>query len=143
MTLTCEQCTDRLIDYHYRELSKDDLRSVAQHLSHCSDCALAYCRLEADLTGLSALLDAEPSPEVLVELKSKVRQRFRPRSGWTRLLEWRIPVYQPLAAAAAGLALWVVVRPATPPEPMPTPAPAAEIRNYDAPTIGALPLNVL
>ena len=46
---TCQDVSERLIDYHYDELPATERGRVARHLARCGDCARAYCALHADL----------------------------------------------------------------------------------------------
>ncbi|MCA9549252.1 MAG: zf-HC2 domain-containing protein [Myxococcales bacterium] len=99
-----------LVDHHFGELPEDLNLQVARHLAECPSCALEYCRLRADLEGLSSLEEAPPA-RLHAALRARVDRRFG-RHGLARvraLFELRVPAYQPalaLVLLALG-ALWV------------------------------------
>lgn len=108
--MNCEECQDALIDYHYRELDEPARRSVAEHLCDCSSCAVAYVRLDAELSGLRATLSERPRPEVRRALEARVAQAF-PRRLWPRLtgiFTRRVALYQPILVAAVVLIGWLM-----------------------------------
>jgi len=146
MTLTCDQCREHLIDYHYRETNGTTSRAVASHLSSCTSCAVEYCRLDADLGGIATLLEDEPGPRVLANLEREVRHAARPKRRLFDLLQLRVPIYQPMAVLLATGAMWFFfTHLALPDETDSTPSPssAAEIRDYDARTLISIQANVL
>ncbi|MCB9737181.1 MAG: zf-HC2 domain-containing protein [Deltaproteobacteria bacterium] len=104
--LPCAACQDRLVDYRFAELDDADRRAVAAHLAACGDCAVAYCRLDADLAGVGAALAETPPPEVHAALRARVAATFRPplHRRLAALLTQRVPLYQGALAAAATVA---------------------------------------
>jgi len=143
--MTCETVRQRLIDHYYGELPPQQRREVAQHLTGCGDCALEYCRLDADLGGLGQLCDESPSPQLQARLRDRVATQFRP-PWWRRL--WRvgafpIPAYQTALLLAAVLLAWLLVGPrlgvrSDHPRPV-TPV----VQGYDASRIVSLDPNLL
>lgn len=109
--MTCQECQDALIDYHYGELDPERRARTAEHLGGCSLCAMEYCRLDADLSGVTACVDDAPRPEVQAALRAKVRATFRP-PWWRRVLSWSaapIPAYQTALLLLVSLALTVLL----------------------------------
>ncbi|MCB9558449.1 MAG: zf-HC2 domain-containing protein [Deltaproteobacteria bacterium] len=147
---TCQDVSERLIDYHYDELPATERGRVARHLARCGDCARAYCALHADLTALGWSDDtARPGTDLHQRLRGAVERRFR-RSLWQRLslaVRRPIPVYQALAfAVLVLLALWF----ALPARPLSSTNAALQpsdrqvlIENYDAADLMALSPNTL
>ncbi|TNF31786.1 MAG: anti-sigma factor, partial [Deltaproteobacteria bacterium] len=78
MSLTCPDCQDRLIDYRLGELDTPARRDIAAHLAECGACAVAYCRLDADVSGIGAALYEAPPARVHAALKAQVAAEFRP-----------------------------------------------------------------
>lgn len=108
--MNCQECQDALIDYHYRELGEAPRRAVAAHLCDCSSCAVAYVRLDAELSGLTASLSERPRPEVRRALEARVARAF-PRRLWPRLagiFTRRVALYQPILVAALVLIVWLM-----------------------------------
>lgn len=112
----CSTCEANLIDFVHGEVDRATHVALARHLSTCPTCALASCRLRADLDGISAWGLEAPRPAVRDALRAQVEREF----GETRPLEsvgllaraWRtlsvpVPAYQ-AALVAAGVALAVV-----------------------------------
>ena len=137
--MSCESIREQLIDYHYGEIAAEARTVVATHLGGCAECALEYCRLHADLSGISVL--EEPRPHVLQNLKREVRAKSARPSFLSRWLKIRVPLYQPALIALSALAVWFVVsdgpllldsRNATP-----------EVDNYDARATPGIDLNLL
>jgi anti-sigma factor RsiW len=156
--MSCEECGARLIDYHYGELSLEEQRCVAAHLTSCSFCALEYCRLHASLAGLTDWLSEEPPPALRDALRSRVEQTFRVPLWRTlaRLFSVRIPLYQAALLLLLLLAGWVFLRDvptlrggqgdALAPRRAVTAGPARErtvLKGYDASRIVPLDPNVL
>jgi anti-sigma factor RsiW len=109
--LTCESCQAQLIDYHFGELDAAARREVAGHLTSCSRCALEYCRLHADLTGLGDSLADGPRREVELRLRDRVERTFRP-PWWRRLLRLGaapIPAYQTALVVVGLLLVWFLL----------------------------------
>ena len=123
--MSCEHCQDNLIDFAHRELDEPTHRTVASHLAQCADCALEYCRLQADMHGIaSAHTDDAPSPHVAAALREKVAAAVAPSFGRRALSSRRRP--EPMGAvlaAAVPLAIWLALalgdteRPTNPPAP--------------------------
>lgn len=103
--VTCEHCERSLIDFIHDELEASDHVVVARHLASCSSCALASCRLRADLEGIAAVADEAPGAHVRAQLRARVVTEFTPRPGLVDRLRrvWSrpIPAWQALGLAAA------------------------------------------
>lgn len=110
--MECEACESDLIDFVHGELERERHVEVARHLANCSGCALASCRLRADLDGISALVQEAPRPEVRAALRAQVEQTFAParRVRLGRLWMRPVPVYQAVLIAAAAAALLLVIQ---------------------------------
>lgn len=107
--MSCEHCQDHLIDFAHRELDEPTHRTVASHLAQCADCALEYCRLQADMQGIAAAhTDDAPSPHVAAALREKVAAAVAPSFPRRVLSSLRrpVPMYGALLAAAIPLAIW-------------------------------------
>lgn len=128
--MSCEHCQDHLIDFAHRELDDETHRTVASHLAQCADCALEYCRLQADMHGIAAAhTDDAPGPHVAAALREKVAAAVAPSLGRRVLWSLRrpVPMYGALLAAAIPLAMWFAAwlamalgsaaRPTNPPTP--------------------------
>lgn len=138
--MNCDTCEPLLIDHLHGELANEERRPVAAHLTECSACALAYCRLAADVQGIAAAYAVQPSDSTRDRLRERVAAEFRP-SVWRRM--WRfvaqpVPAYGVACAAAIPLLLWAV-SPAPPAtsetdEAAPAVSKPARILDYDAST---------
>jgi len=106
MSLTCERSRELLVDHYYGELAPSERREMAAHLTSCAACALEYCRLDADLGGLTELLGEEPRPEVESRLRRAVEREFRP-GLWRRL--WRVGLFPVPAYQTALLVVALLV----------------------------------
>jgi anti-sigma factor RsiW len=118
--MSCEDIERSLVDYYYRDLPAEERRSIALHLGSCARCALEYCRLEADLSGLRDLLESdEPGPGVKSTLAAKVEAEFG-AGLWTRLqriVSRPLPAYQAALFASAVAALLFLFVAQKEPEP--------------------------
>jgi anti-sigma factor RsiW len=126
--MTCEEYGENLIDYHYDELEPAARREVATHLASCGRCALEYCRLQADLSGLWDPEEGSPRPAVHARLEARVAREFG-APWWHRLLRvgtFPIPAYQVVLALALFVLAWGIWRAPQTPAPAP-PGPAALI----------------
>ena len=91
--LGCDVCQELLVDYHFGELAPELRGRVAHHLGGdgepdadgCASCAVAYCRLHADLEGIAAAVEVTPGPQVQARLRALVEATFRP-PWWRRAL---------------------------------------------------------
>lgn len=134
--MNCNDCQDRLIDFAHDEIVGAAREPIAAHLAQCPDCALEYCRLQADLHGISAAHDEEaPRPHVRAALRARVAAAIAP-PWWQRVarsLRRPIPMYGAVLAAAVPLAVWIATSLEQSP-PMPAPVRASEptITHYDA-----------
>jgi anti-sigma factor RsiW len=134
--VNCEHCQQQLIDYVHDELGADEGKAIAVHLAQCSDCALEYCRLRADVDGIARAYCDSPSPAVRDELRARVQREFAPPL-WRRLarvLTRPVPIYGAAVAAVVPLLVWVatdVIRHAPGREPTAIERPA-KITDYDA-----------
>lgn len=113
---SCDPCRELLIDYYYRELPAQQRDEVTRHLTTCSGCAVEYCRLQADLSGVGEALERAPRPRVQARLRQRVAQEFAPPT-WQRVARWLVlpvPAYQTVLLVAALLLLWALLGPARP-----------------------------
>ena len=111
--MNCEHCESLLIDHAHAELGPAEHAEVTRHLAGCPTCALASCRLRADLEGLLQAT-CEPAPPALrARLRAEVARSFRP--SWPRralaALARPVPAYALLAALALPGLLWIFTRP--------------------------------
>ena len=129
--MDCEQCETCLIDHVHGELEPAPRAAVTRHLAECAGCAVAFCRLRADLDGLLAATEVAPPAAVRASLRAEVERSFRP-NWWRRALaQVRRPV--PAYAVALALAIPAVVWFARAPERSPvTSASPAKLQGYDA-----------
>ncbi len=115
--LSCSACDALMIDHAYGETGDDDRVAVARHLATCSTCALAFCRLKADLDGVLEATVMAPPGALRRRIRAEVAKSFGPR--WTtRLLDlWRrpVPAYGVVFASLIPVMIWVAAtfRPAT------------------------------
>jgi|GEM_PF-1497905 len=140
-TTTCSDVQDQLIDYRFGELDPPARRAVAAHLAECGACAVAYCRLDADVAGIGAALHEEPPAHVHAALKARVEAEFRPPllRRVRAFLNRRIPVYQGALATAGVIAAVLLVTPSPPASPpLPASAPAVDLTAHDAPEVREL-----
>jgi anti-sigma factor RsiW len=147
--MRCEECGDCLIDYYYGEDEPERRQEVAAHLASCSACAMEYCRLDADLSGIGTMLEDAPRPEVQRRLRQDVERAFAP-PWWRRLLRlgtFPIPAYQAMLVLCLVLLAWTFLRaPASKP---PTAVPVAPgsttllFKDYDASTLVSVDPNLL
>jgi len=142
--LGCDDCTACLIDHVFGELDGSpggDAAAVSAHLAQCSACALEFCRLRADLSGLADAVAQAPQPYVAARLRERVQAEFAPPWWRAALASLRrpIPAYGALAAAALPLAAWAVMHTAESSSPQSHKADAATrpvlIEQYDASTV--------
>lgn len=128
--MNCEHCESLLIDHAHAELAPDERGAVTRHLAGCPACALAHCRLRADLDGVLLAAREAPSPGLRARLRAEVERSFRPT--WRRRVQAAlarpVPAYAVLAALVVPAALWLLTlaRPTT------TASPAPRLRGYDA-----------
>jgi anti-sigma factor RsiW len=142
--MACESVQELMVDYYYRDLSDDDRKSVAVHLSACASCAMEYCRLEADLSGLGDLLAEGPRPELKKALAVRVQKEFA-RPWYKRLAEILrspLPAYQAalLVSAMAALFMLLSVARTAPPAPI---SASPVFDDVDASTIVSVDPNYL
>lgn len=136
--MDCRHCTDHLIDYASHELAAPKRAEVARHLGECSACALEFCRLSADLEGLTEAHCETPRPEVFAALRRRVAEQVRP-GPMTRAARWLpsilsrpIPMYGALLLATVPAGLWLATRMLS---PSPSPAPALDPTRAVAPVV--------
>lgn len=142
--MTCIACTELLIDYRFGELAEPERREVALHLAGCGACAVAYCRLDADVAGFGAALFEEPDPAVHRALGARVAAEFRPplHRRVAAVFTRRVPVYQgALATLGAVAAVLLIAGP--PGQEAQAPAPRAPVAAELAPTEAASAARVL
>jgi anti-sigma factor RsiW len=134
--MNCDDCQDGLIDFAHHELAGEARTRIAEHLTHCAECALEYCRLQADLHGIVIAHDDDaPGDHVRAALRARVAAAITP-PWWRRLaapLRRPIPMYGAVLAAAVPLAVWIATALGRP-EPRPTPPASSPptITHYDA-----------
>ncbi len=141
--MNCQECQDRLIEHHHEELEDALATEVATHLTQCGDCALEYCRLDADLKGIQVMLRASPPARLHQKLSAKVALAF-PEPQWkrlVRLLSFPVPAYQAALVFAALLVAWVLL--GQNPPPAARRAPSTVLENYDSTTITPIDQNIL
>lgn len=113
MNVNCEACMERSIEYAHGELPPAEAGAVAEHLGGCGECAMAYCRLAADLATIAVAHAESPSPQVRDKLRAAVAERFAP--PWWRRVAMAcarpIPVYGAVALAAIPLLAWIALDP--------------------------------
>lgn len=153
--MSCEDVQNELIEYHHRDLAVERTCAIAAHLASCSTCAVEYCRLDAELSGIASLLEEEPPPAVYRSLKVRAMQRLAP-PWWRRLLSPLLvsrPIYQPTLVFAGALAIAIAVfaadsgrRSGAPQTAAPAPAAAGKsvlVDRYDAIPILAIDRDLL
>ena len=74
--MNCQQCDEQLIDYVVAELAPDARSAVAAHLAECPTCALASCRLRADLEGVSLAVTTDLTAAWPDELQAQVQTQI-------------------------------------------------------------------
>jgi anti-sigma factor RsiW len=136
--VNCEHCQQHLIDHVHDELGAEDSKAIAMHLAQCSECALEYCRLRADVEGIARAYAESPSPVVREALRARVEREFSPTllRRLARVLTAPVPIYGAAMAAALPLLVWFatdVIREG--PGELPTSIERpAKIIDYDATT---------
>ncbi len=147
--MRCEDVESRLIDYYHGELETKERLSVAGHLSDCGGCASEYCRLDADLKGITEVMDVAPDPSVRRKLRAEVAREFR--VPWWRQLfraaKLPIPAYQTIGFVGLALAIAITALPGpkvnsslstrspaieSTAVPSPTAKPSTLLNDYDA-----------
>lgn len=119
MTAPCKYTPDDQVEFAYGEMEPEKVESFRAHLDTCPACRAAVAELEA-AARLTEQVRSAPIPEAKWEKSFEV-PASRPSALWRRPWFWA-----PVAAAAAALILFVVLRPApqpTPPVEPPTVAP--------------------
>lgn len=142
--MTCEYYRSAMIDYRYDELKETEAQDVAEHLRTCSDCARAYCALDADLKGFGEAFEARPRTEVYARLAERVRAAFpEPLSARiARLIAFPIPLYQVALVALVAVAIGVLALNDGTSPPTSTENPTL-IESYDADVLLSVPNRVL
>ena len=109
--LSCTACDELLIDHVYGETESAQRGAVARHLAECSSCALAFCRLKADLDGVLAAAVEAPPAALRRRIRTEVARSFG-RRWWDRALElWRrpVPAYGMLLASLVPMLAWAAL----------------------------------
>jgi ferric-dicitrate binding protein FerR (iron transport regulator) len=115
MTASCKYTPDDQVEFAYGEMEQNQAESFRAHLETCKGCQAAVAELEA-AAKLTKQVRSAPIPEAKWEKSFEVPSS-RPSGLWRRPLFWA-----PVAAAAAALILFAVLRPTpTPVEPTPPP----------------------
>lgn len=142
--MRCDDCQALLIEYRYRELAGHQATEVAAHLAECGACAVAYCRLDADLSGIAETVTEAPPPRVHRALRARIAAEVAP-SPWVRLLalvSYRVPAYQATLVAAALMLAWFAFA-SEPASTKPPRSARTVVDAYDASSILAIDDNVL
>lgn len=130
--MDCERCESLLIDHAHAELAPDAHADVTRHLAACPTCALASCRLRADLDGVLQAAAEAPRAALRLRLREEVARSFRP-PWWRRglaLLARPVPAYAVAVALLLPAALWLARgRDATPSARR---EPPPRLHGYDA-----------
>jgi anti-sigma factor RsiW len=131
-----------LIDYAHGELELEgeSRTNVARHLAGCPECALEYCRLQADLQGIVEANTEAPRARVYHMLRRRVATEHGRRTPWwqraRRAITRPIPMYGAVLASLVPVLVWVAAtwsRPhAEPPRAALPPARDAALTDYDA-----------
>lgn len=132
--MKCEDCQPVLIDYAYAELAPDQRNAVTRHLTGCPGCALAFCRLRADLDGVLLVADEAPPAALRLRLRAEVERSFRPswwRRAWAVVLR-PVPAYALVVAALVPGLAWLASDVSGPRAPELTPPGPLHVRGYDA-----------
>jgi hypothetical protein len=126
--MSCDAIRDCLVDYYYRDLSHERRREIGLHLGSCAACALEYCRLEGDLSGLRDYLEGEePRLEIKAKLADRVRTEFR-ATLWERIehiLRLPLPAYQVALFASAVALVFALILGGRPIAPLASRAPSS------------------
>jgi len=104
----CGVVSDNLFDYVHDEIDDERGHAVALHLADCADCALASCRLRAELADLSWAQDELPPPRVHARLRASVDASFGP-PWYQRMFAVAmrpLPAYGLVLAGAIPVVLW-------------------------------------
>ncbi|HEY8376646.1 MAG TPA: zf-HC2 domain-containing protein [Nannocystis sp.] len=140
--MNCKQCEAALIEYAHDELTPAARLEVTLHLAECAGCAVAFCRLRADLDGVLLAAQKTPPAAVRERLRAEVERSFRPR-WWRRALAQvrrPVPAYVVFAALAIPAVVWWMREFALSGEPG-TETP--RLRGYDAAAPLSMPREVL
>lgn len=151
--MNCAEVGERLIDHAHDELPPDATAAVGRHLAECPSCALEYCRLRADLSGILEAHAEAPRARVFHQLRRRVAQEVRPPLGArvSRFLLRPVPAYGAFLFALVPAGLWVlsaVARPdrdgpAATESTTPTSLPSPTISDYDATAVPVAQREVL
>ncbi len=133
--MNCQQCDEQLIDYVVAELAPDARTAVAAHLAECPTCALASCRLRADLEGVSHAVTAAPPPALRARVRAAAAATFKP-PWWRRTAAAvlrPVPAYGLAIASLLPVIVWAGVHTWSA-RTLPPPAPARPVvvADYDA-----------
>ena len=76
--MTCEEAFRRLDDYLDRELSREEMRLVEEHLNVCDVCTSEFVFEASVLTGVRRKLQSIAAPS---DLLARIAARLRPPEG--------------------------------------------------------------
>ena len=76
--MTCEEAFRRLDDYLDRELSREEMRLVEEHLHLCDVCTSEFVFEASVLTGVRRKLQSIAAPS---DLLARIAARLRPPEG--------------------------------------------------------------
>lgn len=144
--MNCQQCDEHLIDYVVAELAPAERAAVAAHLAGCPTCALASCRLRADLEGVTHAATISPPPALRARVRAAAAATFKPpwwRRSLTAVLR-PVPAYGLAIASLLPVLVWAGVHTWTTRSLSP-PAVARPVvvADYDASAPIVRPWNVL
>jgi anti-sigma factor RsiW len=139
--MNCAEAQELLIDHAHDELVGDKRLTIVRHLAGCRDCALEYCRLQADLRGVAEAHVEAPRARVFHQLRRRVAAEHARGwwSGASRVLTRPVPIYKAMLAGLVPVGVWFVIAIASNPRgpddrsPVDASAPPSLI-DYDATT---------
>lgn len=119
MTAPCKYTPDDQVEFAYGEMEQNKAEAFRAHLESCPACRAAVAELE-EAARLTERVRSAPMPQAEWKKEFEI-PASRPTGLWRRPWFWA-----PVAAAAAALILFVVLRPAPqPPAPPVEPPPVA------------------
>lgn len=107
--MTCDDAQEQLIEYAHDELEGGGRQRMGLHLAKCPTCAVEYCRLQADLRGITEAHSEAPRARVFHRLRRRVASELGP-PWWARplrVLAAPVPAYGAVLAGLVPVGLWV------------------------------------
>jgi anti-sigma factor RsiW len=102
--MTCATTKERLAEYAYGDLSREETQALESHLSECADCREKASEIKSVLFLASRYNDIEPPPEAQDELRRELARERRKAGLRFSILRRPAPAY----GAAAVVALFAV-----------------------------------